>query len=180
MTEINDINQIKYDDKSPSNINSIKKFFIQHPDKINNQNNINKMTPLYFAILYNNSEIAKCLIQKGADINLATTSLNFTPLRIALIKNNYEIAILLLKQRNIDVNVIAKKNFKSLVQIALEQYKIALEPNNNESQFYLIAIIKLLIKNGAYLTDSEIAGIHEITNSLSYCIKKYKYIRALN
>ncbi|MEW5677203.1 ankyrin repeat domain-containing protein [Flavobacterium enshiense] len=76
---------VKYDVKplfvaiSKGDVATVKKF-VEYGVDVNET--VNGMTPLMFAVRYNNPEIAKFLIEKGADITLKNNN-GYTALRLA-------------------------------------------------------------------------------------------------
>ncbi|ALA62531.1 ankyrin repeat family protein [Turkeypox virus] len=96
--------------------NSITKFILDMGINPNipfvTSNNI-CLTPLIYAIDYDNVDAFRLLIQYGADINLSTNNLYVTPLYAAVVYKNIDCVNILIDNR-VDINVVTSKGITPL------------------------------------------------------------------
>ncbi|MBA2404317.1 MAG: ankyrin repeat domain-containing protein [Bdellovibrionales bacterium] len=85
----------------------IVELLLNHHANVNIQRPVDLHTPLMLAARHDHSQIANLLIQRGADVNIQTL-LARTALHISALYNSVATAEVLLKARDIDVNVRPK------------------------------------------------------------------------
>ncbi|MDX1904829.1 MAG: ankyrin repeat domain-containing protein, partial [Thermonemataceae bacterium] len=122
-------------------LNGLNFFFYLNNAYINDPANINKTTPLMYAIMHNRIAVAEYLLQKGAKIH--DNSWNTHILYEAVSNNNIDMVKMLLSYKT-----------QALVDISPDT-----EPKNKPLHKAIVAnnlaIVKLLVENGADLSKED-------------------------
>ncbi len=80
-----------------NDLNAVNEFIASGAD-VNIKDDMMGYTPLIYAIIDGNKEMAELLISKGADLNIQDTRMGYTPLMWALNSNKAEMAEMLLEK----------------------------------------------------------------------------------
>jgi len=164
------------------NIEKVKEILDENPELVNQKDRVN-YTPLHWAVMLRNKEMADLLVSKNADINDKSNNQHLTPLQSALAfrySNNPAVLDFLL-EHGAEVECTGSEGISNLLRASASGYErlihLLLEGGvdvNAQNKYGLTALyiaawtghihtVELLIKNGAEIDAESLDGRRPIT-----------------